>query len=105
MQRTKSLSTIRNSTTLIRHSENRSPSGERAIAKPRSGPRTSETDVFISKDTGKEISENKIYVAAAGKTAIGAPKPRHDLRQMLRGCRDEMGALFERQFRKLDDGR
>ena len=67
--------TIRNSTTLIEHSE---------------GP---STGLFQ-----EEIAEI-VYVAAAGKLTIGA-FVEHILRHHLESHRGEIDALFEQQFRK-----
>ena len=84
--------TIRNSTTLIEHSEGH-PTG---LLQPLNiGDRKG---VFISKKTQEEISEI-VYVAAAGKLTIGA-FVEHILRHHLESHRDEIDVLFEQQFRK-----
>ena len=96
--------TIRNSTTLIEHSEGHSTGllqeersdYETAFLQPLNiGDRKG---VFISKKTQEEISEI-VYVAAAGKLTIGA-FVEHILRHHLEIHRDEIDVLFEQQFRK-----
>ena len=96
--------TIRNSTTLIEHSEGHptvllqeeKSDYETAFLQPLNiGDRKG---VFISKKTQEEISEI-VYVAAAGKLTIGA-FVEHILRHHLESHRDEIDALFEQQFRK-----
>lgn len=96
--------TIRNSTTLIEHSEGH-PTGllqeeksdyETIFLQPLNiGDRKG---VFISKKTQEEISEI-VYVAAAGKLTIGA-FVEHILQHHFESHRDEIDALFEQQFRK-----
>ena len=96
--------TIRNSTTLIEHSEGHSTAllqeersdYETAFLQPLNiGDRKG---VFISKKTQEEIAEI-VYVAAAGKLTIGA-FVEHILRHHLESHRGEIDALFEQQFRK-----
>ena len=99
-----SKATIRNSTTLIEHSEGH-PTG--FLQEERSDYKTAflhplnirdRKGVFISKKTQEEIAEI-VYVAAAGKLTIGA-FVEHILRHHLESHRDEIDALFEQQFRK-----